>query len=96
VILISLEVERPKIDEKVSTTTDFPYIVILFNDDYHSFDEVIIQLIKALKCDINTAKNFAFQAHINGKTAIYNGSLAKCLQITSILAEIGLNTEIET
>ncbi len=84
------QIEKEKNKEKVS----LPFKVILYNDDIHSFDEVIIQLIKALRCSILEAQRFAFEAHVKGQSIIYNGELANCLQITSILEEIGLNTEI--
>ncbi len=84
--------EKTKKEEKIAQ----PFNVVLYNDDVHSFDEVIIQLIKALHCSIAQAQRFAFEAHVRGKSIIYTGDLSKCLQITSVLDEIELNTEIVT
>lgn len=71
-----------------------PYKVILFNDDYHSFDDVINQLIKALKCGYAEARGYAFEAHVKGKTVVFTGELSKCLKVSSVLEEISLHTQI--
>ncbi len=86
------EIIEPEIDEEV--TVKLPYKVILFNDDWHSFDEVINQLIKAVKCSYETARGFAFEAHVKGKVVVYNGELNQCLKVSSILEEIALHTQI--
>lgn len=71
-----------------------PFKVVLFNDDFHSFDEVINQLIKAIKCGFETARDFAFEAHVKGKAIVFNGTLNECLKVSSILEEIALHTQI--
>ena len=80
-------------DEIVETQT--PAKVILFNDDFHSFDDVIYQLIKAIRCDLEKAKALTFQIHNSGKAVVFGGELAKCIQVSSILEEIQLRTQIE-
>jgi ATP-dependent Clp protease adaptor protein ClpS len=85
-----LEIEQ---DEIVETQT--PAKVILFNDDFHSFDDVIYQLIKAVRCDLEKAKALTFQIHNSGKAVVFGGELAKCIQVSSILEEIQLRTQIE-
>ena len=69
--------------------------VILFNDDYHSFDEVIAQIIKAIHCNFEHASSLAFQAHVYGKAIVFSGDLAKCIEISRILEEINLGTLVE-
>lgn len=82
----------PEEDEDISIA--LPYKVVLFNDDWHSFDEVINQLIKAIKCGYEEARGFAFEAHVKGKAVVFNGELGKCLKVTSVLEEISLHTQI--
>lgn len=83
---------EPEFEEDISVKN--PYRVILFNDAWHSFDEVINQIIKAVQCSYENARAFAFEAHVNGKAEVYKGDLNKCLKISSILEEIELNTQI--
>ena len=80
-------------DEIVETQT--PAKVILFNDDVHSFDDVIYQLIKAIRCDLEKAKALTFQVHNSGNAVVFGGELAKCIQVSSVLEEIQLRTQIE-
>jgi ATP-dependent Clp protease adaptor protein ClpS len=85
--------ERPEDFEDVITQE--PYKVILFNDEVHTFDEVITQIIKALKCTQSKAEALAWEAHSNGKTVVYTGELIRCMEISHVLEEIMLRTQIE-
>lgn len=89
---IKTGIVEPELDEEV--TIGLPYKVVLYNDDVHTFDEVINQLIKAIKCSYEQARSFAFEAHVKGKVIVFNGELNECLKITSILEEIALHTQI--
>jgi len=82
----------PQVDE--DTSIGLPFKVIIYNDDIHTFDEVINQLIKAIGCSFDKAKKFAFTIHVKGQAIVYFGDLTACLKITSVLEEIGLHTQI--
>jgi ATP-dependent Clp protease adaptor protein ClpS len=70
--------------------------VVLYNDDWHTFDEVIAQLIIATKCTFEQARAFAFEVHVKGKAIVFNGALNECLKVSSVLEEIALHTQIIT
>ena len=72
------------------------YRVVLFNDEEHSFDEVINQLIKAIRCSRQKAEKHTWEVHTRGRSIVYTGSMFLCLQVSSILEEIALKTEIQT
>lgn len=76
------------------TTVGLPYKVILFNDDVHSFDEVINQLIIAINCSFEMARSLTFEVHVKGKAVVFTGDLTECLKVSSILEEIALHTQI--
>ena len=76
------------------TMVGLPLKVILFNDDWHTFDEVIAQLMKAINCSYAKARDYAFEVHVKGKSQIFSGMIQECLKVTSILEEIALNTQI--
>lgn len=69
--------------------------VILYNDEWHTFDEVIEQIIKAVKCSRNEAEAMTWEVHTKGKTVVFEGELQECLKVSSVLEEIGLHTQIE-
>ncbi len=74
---------------------DLPWRVILYNDEIHTFEEVILQIIKATGCSSEQAKSFAIQAHSQGKASVYEGSFEECFRVQGVLREIQLVTEIE-
>jgi ATP-dependent Clp protease adapter protein ClpS len=72
-----------------------PWTVILFNDDIHSFDEVILQVQKATGCSLLEATRITLVAHCEGKAVAYTGAFADCHKVAGILREIGLMVQIE-
>lgn len=83
-------------EQEEATSVGLESKVILFNDDWHTFDEVIAQLIKAIQCTYEKARAYAIEVHIKGKSVVYNGALQDCLKVSSILEEIALHTQIVT
>lgn len=86
------DIENQTVD---SLGIDYPCRVILFNDNIHTFDEVIAQLIKATGCNSSQAESIAWEAHQKGKACCYQGSIDECLRVSTVLEEIGLHTQIE-
>ena len=82
-------------DDQEEVITEEPAKVILFNDNVHSFEEVIVQLIKAIKCTQNKAEGLAWEVHNTGKAVVYAGDLLRCMDVSSVLEEIRLMTQIE-
>ena len=72
-----------------------PAKVILFNDEIHSFDEVIGQIIKATGCNTTKAEALTREVHNSGKAMVFEGQMDNCLKVSHILEEIALNTQIE-
>ncbi|MBI4417674.1 MAG: ATP-dependent Clp protease adaptor ClpS [Ignavibacteriales bacterium] len=81
--------------EDAEVRTQEPAKVILFNDDIHTFDEVIGQLIKATGCEHSRAEALAWEVHTKGMAAVYEGPMNECLKVSSVLEEIALHTKIE-
>jgi ATP-dependent Clp protease adaptor protein ClpS len=81
-------------DEDVITTIALPYKVILFNDNIHTFDEVIGQVCKAIDCTAEHAESIAWEVHTKGKSIVYTGDMSECLRVSSILEEIALHTQV--
>jgi ATP-dependent Clp protease adaptor protein ClpS len=79
-----------------TTDVELTSKVVLFNDDWHTFEDVINQLIKAIKCCYEKARGYAFEVHVKGKAIVFTGSLSECLKVSGILEEIALNTQIIT
>jgi ATP-dependent Clp protease adapter protein ClpS len=90
------EQQKPEIIQDSDTIEGIASRVILYNDDWHSFDEVIAQLIKATNCSYEKARSLTFEVHVKGKAVVFTGDLPECLRVSSILEEIALHTQIVT
>jgi ATP-dependent Clp protease adaptor protein ClpS len=72
-----------------------PARVVLFNDEVHTFEEVIGQLIKALRCDSSRAEALTWEVHNCGQSAVFEGSMDECVTVSGVLEEIALHTQIQ-
>ena len=72
-----------------------PWQVLLFNDEVHSFDEVILQIQKATGCSLERAVELTLMVHNNGKALVYVGEKEKCERVAGILNLIQLTTSVE-
>jgi ATP-dependent Clp protease adapter protein ClpS len=96
-IYYNAEYKPETVTDDVDTISNaFPSKVILFNDNVHSFDDVISQLIKAIGCSSGQAEAFAWEVHTKGKACVFTGEIEKCLRVSGVLEEIGLHTQIES
>ncbi len=82
-------------EEDIGTGLDQPWMVILFNDDYHTFDEVVAQVHKATGCSPGEAFQITYAAHANGQAVAYVGDKLQCEQVARVLREIDLHVELE-
>lgn len=83
------------VEEEVEERLDEPWRVILYNDDIHSFEEVIFQVVKATGCSFQDAERLAWQVHTEGKGVAFEGTFEECFRVQGVLREIQLVTEIE-
>jgi ATP-dependent Clp protease adapter protein ClpS len=86
------EAETEEVVEEQITT---PWKVVLYDDDIHTFEEVIAQLMKATGCSLAKAETLTWQVHNEGKAIVYEGDFEECLKVDSVLKEIQLVTEIK-
>ena len=86
----------PDVIEDTTIEVGLESRVVLYNDDWHSFEEVIVQLMKATHCTFEQGRDFACEVHVKGKAIVFNGTITSCLKVSSILEEIALNTQIIT
>ncbi len=80
---------------ELDTALDNPWKVVLYNDEEHTFDEVIRQLILALHCDHQKAFSLTLMVHQDGKAMVFEGGFESALRVQSVLNEIELITELK-
>lgn len=69
--------------------------VLLFNDELHSMEEVVAQIMLAIHCGQGTAFAYMMEAHNTGRAVVFTGGLERCELVSSVLEEIRLGTKIE-
>jgi ATP-dependent Clp protease adaptor protein ClpS len=69
--------------------------IVLYNDDFNTFDFVIESLIKVCKHDAIQAEQCTYLVHYKGKCAVKKGSYEELEPICTALLERGLTAEIE-
>jgi len=86
---------RPNLDEQEEIRLGGPWVVILYNDDHHSFDEVILQVQKATGCSLEAAEWITTEAHVTGRAVAYTGSEEECERVAGVLRQIRLQVETD-
>jgi ATP-dependent Clp protease adaptor protein ClpS len=86
--LPELKPERPPLQSA-------PARVIVYNDDWHTFDEVIGQLMKATACDEAVAELHAWTIHTQGRSMVFQGAREDCERVAGVLREIRLQVEVD-
>ena len=68
--------------------------IVLFNDDFNTFDHVIETLIRVCKHTSEQAEQCAILVHYKGKCTVKTGSFEELKPQCSQLLEAGLSAEI--
>lgn len=69
--------------------------LIVYNDDFNTFDHVIESLIKVCKHDPIQAEQCTFLIHYKGKCSVKKGSFEALEPMCTALLERGITAEIE-
>ena len=69
--------------------------LVVFNDNFNTFDHVIQTLVKICRHDINQAEQCTWIIHFKGKCSVKTGSFAKLKPMHSGICDAGINAEIQ-
>lgn len=83
-------------DERHQTSTGGEgYRVLLYNDHAHWMDEVVNQVVKALRCDLETAAGITMRAHRNGRAVVTITDKDEATRVADVLREINLRVSVD-
>lgn len=85
----------PDVDAQIDPKLAKPAWVILYNDDWHTFDDVAFQLVKAIACGLERGYEFAEVVHTQGKARVFDGPREDCERVAGVLREIRLQVEVD-
>jgi ATP-dependent Clp protease adaptor protein ClpS len=88
--------ERPDIftEDDQEIKIDLPWNVILYNDDHHTFQSVVLQVQKATDLSLENAFEITMQVHTKGHAICHTGAYTDCEKVAAILREIGLTVKV--
>jgi len=86
--------------EKNRQTTDasrgvLGWKTILLNCHCHTFQDVALQLMKAVRCSYDKGMQLANVVHHTGSAVVYSGPKERCEAVAAVLEDIGLVTQVD-
>ncbi|MBR1644852.1 MAG: ATP-dependent Clp protease adaptor ClpS [Bacteroidales bacterium] len=81
-------------EQDIDVLEDDGWRLILYNDDYHTFDYVIKALVDICRHTYEQAEQCTILVHYKGKCAVKNGSYSDLLPMHQSLLEKQLTSEI--
>lgn len=86
------------IEEEVEVLEDIGFTdvkdLVVFNDDFNTFDHVINTLVKVCKHSMEQAEQCTIIIHYKGKCAVKTGSLNELKPMRSAICDRGISAEI--
>lgn len=70
------------------------FAVVLFNDEHHTYDEVVIQLCKAVNCTWVRALSITRKVDREGRATAVIAPRERAVQVARILREIDLRVVV--
>lgn len=89
-------ITKKKTKSKVEEILSKPYLLVLHNDDWNSFDHVINSLMKFCGHEYEQANQCAHIVHFNGKCDVKYGDLETISAMKDKLQNAGLSVTMES
>lgn len=87
--------QKERTDTKEKLKPDRAWRVILYNDNHHKFDDVVLWIQKATGCSHEVATQITHTAHTQGRAVCYEGTKEKCHKVAGYLRSHGLQVEVD-
>jgi ATP-dependent Clp protease adapter protein ClpS len=84
--------DRPEIDDRNGGGE--VWVVIAFNNDYNTWDEVVNILMKATGCTKEEADIETWEIDNLGKSVVHHGDADECETVASVIRQIGMRVEV--
>ncbi len=70
------------------------WIVIAYDNDFNTVDQVVSILCRATSCTEEEAKIETWEVHNLGKSVVHHGSQEECQRVANIIRTIGMRVEV--
>jgi ATP-dependent Clp protease adapter protein ClpS len=86
---------RPDLFDETSQSSLGEYIVIVFNNEVNTYEEVTLILQKATGCALQEAEMETWEIDHTGRSVVHHGEQAECDRAAAIIATIGIRVAVE-
>jgi ATP-dependent Clp protease adapter protein ClpS len=86
---------NPDLEDVTAGNKSGEFIVIVFNNDYNTYDQVIHILQKATGCSLEEAEMETWEIDHTGRSVVHHGDRAECERAAAIIATIGIKVAVE-
>lgn len=90
---MSFQLEQEELLE-VLDNKDEPKDLVVFNDDYNTFEHVIETLIRVCKHSVEQAEQCTFIIHHRGKCSVKKGPLSKLKPMKEAICDVGIDARV--
>jgi ATP-dependent Clp protease adaptor protein ClpS len=70
------------------------WMVVIFDNDTNTIEEVMSVLVAATRCDMQEAYLETWEAHHFGQAAVHFASREECDEVAETIGAIGVRTEV--
>src|ERR671915_236921 len=85
----------PDLSDDTTQQSIGDYIVIVFNNEVNTFEQVIGILQKATGCSLEEAQMETWEVHHTGRSVVHHGDQTECERAAGIIATIGIKVAVE-
>jgi ATP-dependent Clp protease adapter protein ClpS len=79
--------------EIAGTGREGDWVVIVFDNDHNTWEQVISILMLATECALEEAEMETWEVHHLGKSLVHHGSEEDCEKVAAIIRTIGIRVE---
>ena len=85
---------EPELEDEVSVGGDGGWVVTVFDNDYNTWDEVVMILMRATGCGIEEANMETWEVHHLGKSVVHHGAKDECKRAAAVITSIGIHVTV--
>ncbi len=86
-------IERPEVEES-GPSAGGHWVVVVYDNDKNTFEEVIAILMLATACTFEEAHIETWEIHHLGRSVVHHGKEDECQSAAAVIARIGIKVEV--
>jgi len=90
---MSIQLLPQHLQDEADTGADH-CIVVVYDNDHNTFDEVIDILMRATGCSLHEAQMETWEVHHLGKSVVHHADAEECERVASVIRTIGIRVEV--